>query len=94
MPVKIVMPMIGWSRRSSSHLSHFGFCSSPAARNSFSMRPRYSPLLSLMRTSDFGLPVSSSMVFHKPAGEPSCAPAPADSSAVPSAASVKKRLTM
>ena len=69
------MPMIGWSLLAPSQRSHFGFCSSPAGRNSFSMRPSSSPLFSLMRISAFGLPVTSSMFFHRPTGEASSAQA-------------------
>ncbi len=58
---------MGLSLRSSLHLSHTAFWS-VAGSSSFSMRPLKTPLLSVMRTSDFSFFESSSMVFHRPVG--------------------------
>ena len=71
------MPMIGWSLRASLHFPHSGFCSSDGARYSFSILPVRTPPSSVIRTSAFGLPVLSSMVFQVPTGEVACAHAAA-----------------
>ena len=58
------MPSIGLPLRSSLHWSHTG--SGRLGLYSFSILPVSTPPSSLMRTSAFAWPVSSSIVFHKP----------------------------
>ena len=57
---------MGLSLRSSLHLSHFG--SGCVGLNSFSTLPTSTPPTSVMRTSDFSVLPSSSIVFHRPTG--------------------------
>src|SRR4030095_6601863 len=52
--------------RSSVHLSHLESCL--AASKIFSILPLSTPPASVMRTSDFSVLPSSSMVFHSPTG--------------------------
>src|SRR5512134_571887 len=60
------MPSTGWSLRSSVHLSHLESCL--LASKIFSILPVSTPPASVMRTSDFSVLPSSSMVFHRPTG--------------------------
>ena len=60
------MPSTGLSLRSSLHLSHLESCL-PASKI-FSILPVSTPPASVMRTSDFSVLPSSSIVFHRPTG--------------------------
>src|SRR5690606_3291991 len=80
MPRMTSMPVIGLPLRSSLHLSQLG--SGRLGSSSSMVRPLYVPPAALeISTIDFALPVSSSIVFHWPAGPLAWALAPGASRA-------------
>ena len=65
----MVMPVMGWSLRSPSHSVHSGFGPWSDCRISTTLPVRLPSAACWISTMDLGLPVSSSMVCQRPAGE-------------------------
>src|SRR6266702_155694 len=62
-------PITGTFLSAPSHFSHFGLRSSDGPGNTFPIFPCRVPFDSAMRISALGLPLASSIFFHKPIGE-------------------------